>query len=133
MPLRPVGGLCNLKWHACCILMTEVYESLSLKTNERKQKKEQSIFFFFDHRSIVHLLSVLLAVGAMYFCKHLERPYLKSPLTSQGFLCCCSLNPVHADLSYFMQMPAGARLLGEFNTPLKARAFWGSFLKLSFF
>lgn len=31
-----------------------------------------------------------------------------------------------------MQMPAGARLLGEFNTPLKARAFWGSFLKLFF-
>lgn len=67
----------------------------------------------FYYGSVVHLLSALLAMGAMYFTNILRVHTLKEgPLTSQGFLCCCSLNLV-ADLSQFMQMPAGARLLGE--------------------
>lgn len=86
MPLRPVGGLCNLKWHACCILMTEVYESLSLKTNERKQRKEESIFFFLSQEySSPSKYSV--SCGCYVFCKHLERPYLKRVLLLHRVFC----------------------------------------------
>lgn len=102
--------------------MIEIFETLSLKTNETKKGAKLFVCLFY-YGSVVHLLSALLAMGAMYFTNILRVHTLKEgPLTSQGFLFCCSLNLVRADLSQFMQMPAGARLLGE---SLKSTCLFG--------
>lgn len=103
--------------------MIEIFETLSLKTNETKKGAKLFVCLFFYYGSVVHLLSAQLAMGAMYFTNILRVHTLKEgPLTSQGFLFCCSLNLVRADLSQFMQMPAGARLLGE---SLKSTCLFG--------
>lgn len=92
-----------------------------MKGNKGRRKAS----FFFYHRSIVHLVSILLAVGAMYFANILRDHTLRESSYFTGFSVLLFLKSSTCRLKLFYADASWGQTSGGVQHPLKSTCLLG--------